>query len=166
MLDITTLAAWGEFIGGIAVVVSLIYLASQIRQNSKLLRVSTASATTANLTPVSGMAVQDPEVGRIWEDGTADRESLSQDDRRRFDLLMARYLAGSLQQYEFIREGIALPLSAELGEQGLGWQMQQRGAQHWWRERGAFYPQEFRDYVDDLIRKGVGPSIDIRTPGG
>jgi hypothetical protein len=44
--------------------------------------------------------------------------------------------------------------------------MQQRGAQHWWRERGAFYPQEFRDYVDDLIRKGVGPSIDIRTPGG
>ena len=27
-MDITTLAAWGEFIGGIAVVVSLIYLAS------------------------------------------------------------------------------------------------------------------------------------------
>ncbi len=32
-MDITTLAAWGEFLGGIAVVVSLIYLASQIRQN-------------------------------------------------------------------------------------------------------------------------------------
>ena len=28
-MDITTLAAWGEFLGGIAVVVSLIYLASQ-----------------------------------------------------------------------------------------------------------------------------------------
>ncbi len=34
MLDITTLAAWGEFIGGIAVVVSLIYLAGRVRQNS------------------------------------------------------------------------------------------------------------------------------------
>ena len=42
MLDITTLAAWGEFLGGIAVVASLIYLASQIRQNSKLLRASAA----------------------------------------------------------------------------------------------------------------------------
>jgi hypothetical protein len=31
-MDITTLAAWGEFLGGIAVVVSLIYLAGQIRQ--------------------------------------------------------------------------------------------------------------------------------------
>jgi hypothetical protein len=27
IMDITTLAAWGEFIGGIAVVVSLVYLA-------------------------------------------------------------------------------------------------------------------------------------------
>jgi hypothetical protein len=35
-MDITILAAWGEFIGGIAVVVSLVYLASQIRQNSRL----------------------------------------------------------------------------------------------------------------------------------
>jgi len=30
-MDITTLAAWGEFLGGIAVVVSLIYLAGQNR---------------------------------------------------------------------------------------------------------------------------------------
>jgi hypothetical protein len=44
-MDITTLAAWGEFLGGIAVVVSLVYLASRIRQNSRLLRASTASAT-------------------------------------------------------------------------------------------------------------------------
>ena len=46
-MDITTLAAWGEFLGGIAVVISLVYLASQIRQNSKLLRASTASAMFA-----------------------------------------------------------------------------------------------------------------------
>ncbi len=34
MLDFTTLAAWGEFLGGIGVVVSLIYLAEEVRQNS------------------------------------------------------------------------------------------------------------------------------------
>ena len=33
-MDITTLAAWGEFLGGIGVVVSLIYLAEEVRQNS------------------------------------------------------------------------------------------------------------------------------------
>ena len=44
-MDITTLAAWGEFLGGIAVVVSLVYLATQIRQNSRLLTAFAASTT-------------------------------------------------------------------------------------------------------------------------
>jgi hypothetical protein len=42
-MDINTLAAWGEFLGGIGVIASLIYLASLIRQNSRLLRSATAS---------------------------------------------------------------------------------------------------------------------------
>ena len=44
-MDITTLAAWGEFLGGIAVVVSLVYLAGQIRQNSRLIQASPTAAT-------------------------------------------------------------------------------------------------------------------------
>ncbi len=85
MLDITTLAAWGEFIGGIAVVVSLIYLAGQIRQNSRLLRASTASATTTANTAINTLIVQDSEVARIYSDGMADPDSLSTADRQRFD---------------------------------------------------------------------------------
>ena len=60
-MDITTLAAWGEFLGGIALVVSLIYLAGQIRQNSKLLRASTASATSATTSDFNSLVVQDSE---------------------------------------------------------------------------------------------------------
>jgi len=67
-MDITTLAAWGEFLGGIAVVVSLVYLASQIRQNSKLLRASTATVSGDTASRITSLMVQDPEVGRIfWE---------------------------------------------------------------------------------------------------
>ncbi len=56
-MDITTLAAWGEFLGGIAVVVSLVYLAGQIRQNLKLLRASTASTTTAVSNDINSLLV-------------------------------------------------------------------------------------------------------------
>jgi hypothetical protein len=84
MLDINTLAAWGEFIGGIAVVFSLLYLASQIRQNSRLLRTSTASASSAVQNNATSLVVQDPEVARIYDAGLTDRSSLSNVDRRRF----------------------------------------------------------------------------------
>jgi len=68
-MDITTLAAWGEFLGGIAVVVSLIYLAGQIRQNSNLLRSSSASTTAEVNNVVATLIVRDPEVGWIRKTG-------------------------------------------------------------------------------------------------
>jgi hypothetical protein len=37
---------------------------------------------------------------------------------------------------------------------GLRWQSQQPGMVHWWREYGGLHPQEFRDYIDGLIREG------------
>jgi hypothetical protein len=153
-MDINTLAAWGEFLGGIAVVASLIYLASQIRQNSKLLRASTASATTQNVFSGSAMIVQDPEVARIFWAGILDRDSLPEGDRQRFDPLLSIQMDGSLQNCEFAQHGMDLPLTRERNADGMRWQMQQLGAQQWWRDWGHTYPQEFRDLVDGLIREG------------
>ncbi len=82
-MDITTLAAWGEFIGGIAVVVSLIYLASQIRQNSRLLLTSSMSTTNQQPSTQNILRVQEPEVARIFWEGITDRDLLSTDDRGR-----------------------------------------------------------------------------------
>ncbi len=64
-MDITTLAAWGEFIGGIAVVASLIYLAGQIRQNSRLLRASSSSVSAAGQNSIAELMAQDSELARI-----------------------------------------------------------------------------------------------------
>ena len=77
-MDITILAAWGEFLGGIAVVISLVYLASQIRQNSKLLRVSTAAVIGESSIAVTGELTHDPELARIFFAGIADRAALSE----------------------------------------------------------------------------------------
>ena len=75
-MDINTLAAWGEFLGGIAVVISLVYLASQIRQNSKLLRASTSSVINETSSRIGILAAENPEVARIYWEGIADRSAL------------------------------------------------------------------------------------------
>jgi hypothetical protein len=153
-MEIATLAAWGEFIGGIAVVVSLVYLASQIRQNSKLLRASTASATQAMSHTNSSFLVQDPEVARIYFDGLADRSSLSEADQRRFDPLVAMHLQGNQQHYRFVRDGV---MNHELWEdevQALRWSAQQPGIRQWhslWRHTLG---NDFNKFFDGLIREG------------
>ncbi len=153
-MDITTLAAWGEFIGGIAVVVSLIYLASQIRQNSRLLRTSTASATTEGFTVVSRMIAQDPEVARVFWAGLEGRESLSDLDRRRFDALFALNVNAWNQGRDFAKDDVISPAAWENAERMHRWFFAQPGAQQWWADWCFGYGDEVRDYVDGLIREG------------
>jgi hypothetical protein len=153
MLDITTLAAWGEFIGGIAVVASLIYLAGQIRQNSKLLRASTASVSNNANTALNTLVVQDEELARIFWEGIADRDSLSEVDRRRFDPVMWIVFMGNSQQYQFERDGIASPEAWEFVERAMRAQFRFPGILQSWRESAEVFPQEFRKLVDRFIRE-------------
>jgi hypothetical protein len=155
MLDINTLAAWGEFIGGIAVVVSLIYLAGQIRQNSKLLTASAVAATTSFHSATTTLAAQDPELARIWLAGLADREALSEADQGRFDPLISLTINGFQLQFRLTRKGVIDPEVLADGEQGMRWVVRQPGYRQWWRLRAASaYSADFRDYMDGLIREG------------
>ena len=153
MLDITTLAAWGEFIGGIAVVVSLIYLASQIRQNSKLLRASTASPSISAINDQGTLVAQDPEMTRIYWDGLADRSSLSEADRRRFDVVINMSLTSFNQEYQFAADGVIGAAAWSTRVRGYRWFFRYPGLRHWWSERRDLFGDEFAEFVDGLIRE-------------
>ena len=153
-MDITTLAAWGEFLGGIAVVVSLIYLASQIRQNSRLLKASTASVTLEAANGMSNLIVQDPELSRIYFDGLADPASLSEPDQRRFNPLIGIQITGFQQQFRLARDGsLGSEVWADM-EQAQRWLAQQSGMKQWWLQWRNLYGEDFGDYMDGLMREG------------
>ncbi len=153
-MDITTLAAWGEFLGGIAVVVSLVYLASQIRQNSRLLQVSTTAALGDQEIEFSKLMIEDPEISRIFEDGAADRDSLSEAERRKFDAFM-RMVFGTFQRNFFVEQDGALKASLWQTElRGTRSILRQPGSQQWWEEARPLFGDEFGEFVDGLIREG------------
>lgn len=152
-MDIITLAAWGEFLGGIAVVASLIYLASQIRQNSRFLEASIADTRLKSLNEGAVLVVQDADVARIYWDGIANRSSLPEADRRRFDPLLTIVFQGQRENYKYYRDGMISRETWEGYEQGLRWQLQQPGVREWWREWNRVLPLEFRDFVEGLIRE-------------
>ncbi len=153
-MDITTLAAWGEFLGGIAVIVSLIYLASQIRQNSKLMRSSTASATATSNTAVNTLIVQDPEVARIYSAGMADRSSMPEEDQLRFDALIGMLMNLHNQEHQFAQDEVIAPAVWVTRQRAVRTLFRLAGMKHWWNEWRDIYGDAFRDYVDGLIREG------------
>jgi hypothetical protein len=129
-------------------------LASQIRQNSRLLQASTAATRVENYNTPAVLQVQDPEMARIWWDGSADRDALSEADRRRFDALVTLMVTGHNQHYEFVRDGLSTAGSGEQMELSMRFFLEQRGAKQWWREWSGIFPEQFRDHVNGLIREG------------
>jgi hypothetical protein len=79
-MDITTLAAWGEFLGGIAVVVSLVYLAVQLRDNTKTVRASNYSYIAA-ASIEANTSILDDKVASLLVRGLEDFEALGAEDQ-------------------------------------------------------------------------------------
>ena len=100
------LGNYGEFIGSIAVVVTLIYLASQLRQNTKAMQSGTREAFLNGLQTTNGYALENSDV---WHRGAFEGEELSGEDFVRFltivhsavnayEALFSEYLAGNVEQ--------------------------------------------------------------------
>jgi hypothetical protein len=86
------IGAIAEVVGAAGVIITLLYLALQIRRSNRLADVeSNRFAEQASDLPIMAI-VQDPEVAKIFRVGLADRESLSPDDCLRFDMLMGKFV--------------------------------------------------------------------------
>ena len=120
-MDINTLAAWGEFLGGIAVVVSLIYLASQIRQNSRLMQISSTVTTGESDIAIYQMLVNDSEIQRIFRQGTGDRDSLSEAERDRFDAWVDMVMRIFQRNYFMAQDGAFKPALWQGEKKGNAW---------------------------------------------
>lgn len=147
-MDIETLGNVGDFIGGLAVIVSLIYLAQQIRQNTRMLRASALSSTTDTYVAFNHLLGSDPLSARVFQLGLEDFAALAENEQRQFLNLMRAALISYEHVYQNFDAGL---IDAEV------WDRYQREAKRllqiphvdiWWQARKHAYTQSFVDYMD------------------
>ena len=142
----------GEFIGAMAVVISLLYLAVQIRQNTRSLRASAHQMITVQIAELNRTIVEQPEVASILERGFADGNSLTTEESRRFnaynsarfrhyDNIYYQYRAGMLEESQW--QGLSNLLCVHL--------TQQPGLRQWWEGVTDFYSTEFVAYCRNML---------------
>lgn len=88
------LGSIGELVSGIAVVVSLVYLAFQIRQNTRQIDENTRAAqatafdsSIAHTFMARQSIVENADVARIYLEGSNNPKGLSEEDRLRYRLI-------------------------------------------------------------------------------
>lgn len=155
---IETLGNIGDFLGGLGVIITLGYLAIQIRQNSRLVEQSTQLAHAqalreSNLTETSLLAIaQDAELSKIIGRGLASFNGLSSDEKLRFtfafgSLISALAVNHSQQTTLGILEDSRISTQVQTLRGFLG----TPGGKEWWEIFSAQYGDDFCAYVDEHV---------------
>jgi len=77
------LAALGEVVASVGVILSLIYVARQLRQNTAMMRASASAERVERDAELSFRLVDHPEFAEVWVRAHSDLESLGDVDRTR-----------------------------------------------------------------------------------
>ena len=91
----------GSIIGAMAVVISLFYVAYQIRQNTNTVRSATAQAVHENYASWYHLLAGDSELSQITVNGLRDYASLSEMEKARFVATFMAFL--SYSQNAFVK---------------------------------------------------------------
>ena len=151
-MDIDTLAKLGEFVGGFFVVVSLIYLAYQVRQNTRSLRSENYARVLDRMSSLQSRVSVDADMNRVFTVGAEDPGRLSRMERTRFSWALYELLGNAEFMYHQHAEKMLSPIVWSRWEATLCWWMSHPGFREWWAAKPSPFSTDFQSFVDEIIR--------------
>ena len=148
MLD--TIATIANILASAAVVLTLVFIGIQLKQNAELTRMAAAQTSAQLLSTNLGRIIENPDLAElITKDGAPD--SWTRPERLR----VSNFLSASFRHYEVLhthrRFGV---FEEELWggtEARLRDSLDSAAIRDWWADSKAFYAKSFVTYVDEIV---------------
>ncbi len=133
----------GELLGGVAVLVTLVYLAFQIRQNTRTMR-SAAHHSVNQLGVQINLALgTDPTVARVLMTGSADTPFKEPHEALMYHLLMRSIFSGAEDFFIQAREGLLEQDMWESRRKSMRTYLKQPGMRAWWDKNKSIFSEDF-----------------------
>ncbi len=150
-MSLESLGNLGEFVSGVAVVVSLIYLALQVRQNTESLRTENYARALDRLAAMQSQLSQSSELVRIFGKGVVDLSKLPLPQR----IQVTWALYESFGAFEFMFHAAranALPDEVwERWKAAVAWWLTFPGVRAWWHARPTPFTPAFTAFVEATL---------------
>ena len=147
-----------EIIGVIVVVISIIYLAIQVRQNTKATQISATQEFVGAYNSFARELAQTEEMADIWIRGNVDFQSLTNSESIRFSALIGQWFRLIASAYTQWQKG-AFDNEFWSGiETSLVDTMSATGAKQVWDYRKQWYGNDFQELVNAIVKSDKGCS--------
>ena len=143
----------GELIAAIATLATLLYLAAQIRANTRTVQAESRRSEMQTMAAIAQPLVADPEVARLFNAGLADLSNLSAEDRTRFYILLGNFVGADAGMFDEVRIGAASVESLEPRAENLRGFLCTPGGRAYWERFHKRYPESFQRFVEREVLK-------------
>ncbi len=148
MLALEQWAFIAEVASGIGVIASLIYLAVQIRQNSKMVAAQTFQSISSTSADLAFRMGENPEMATLIAAALGDGEGLTRKQHLQIDLILRaafrnfenyyyQYMRGFLEEdmWEGFRQTMLTQISGKVGRD-------------WWSRNKIAFGKRYREFID------------------
>lgn len=151
-MTLAELSDVSQSLGAVAVVVSLIFVAHQIRQNTRALKATSHHAITDSFNAINTLIISDQKVARLWRLGMAGSDTLDDDERVSFSFVMLGYMRIFETLHYQYSTGALEPKLFEAELNTLKWAVTNPGFQAWWPANPISLSAEYRAFIEGLLR--------------
>ena len=141
-------SAIADSIGVILIIVSLIYVALQIRQNTQTIKAATELETGRMWSELHSRAANSPDMTDIWDKGLTHPEELTPTEKRRFVWFVAEYFFLVENLYRQRELGFLSLETWSQHESAIAGLLLHPVLQRWWESGVSPYSAEFRQAID------------------
>ncbi len=161
------ISAISQLIGSIAVVLSVLYLAFQVHQSTRVAKLAAQDAAATSLREVTSPLAQNAELARVWRRGLEDLQSLPAEEQARFFHTCYQFL----KAFETIHFHHVHGVMDEQIWQGwcglLQHYIASPGMEYYWKLRQDLFSARFRQFIQQLERPAevltVGNLLGLET---
>lgn len=139
----------GEFFGAIAVVVSLVFLVSSVKQNTQALRSNTLHDVKETFREVNLIWAENGELARIMFEGLQNPAGLAGVERVRFYTSVHNLFLGYENLFLQKQSGALSPEHWSGMEQHMIDALKLPGLQTWWGDRKQWFTKDFQIYIEE-----------------
>ena len=156
-MDMQTLANLGEFIGGIGVIFSLIYLAVQVRSNTNSQRADITARTLERLGAMQYQLAKDSDFTKMHMRGLAAPASLDATQRVQFTWIMTEMFSSWEYMFYQAEQGNLDQQIWQRWEETIKWWLTFPGTIAFWRGKPTPYGTDYSEFIERSIRDGYHP---------
>ena len=149
------LGALGELVGAAAVVVSLVYLAMQVRAGARATQAETEMEAARMWSEFHARVAHSPDMTRIWDLGHTDPSAMSDRERQRFVWLVAEYFFLVEGLFKQQQRGFLSTGTWSAHERTLAGVLENEIVREWWSSGVSPYGDAFRQHVDRLAEMPI-----------